>query len=262
MKADWDDAPLRVREKRNHLGLAGSMIATCTMAVGLAYWAEPQLTVQAFDAIKRTALSTLDRQTVTTKREVEAEQPIVDTRPRVESPQTLEELKAMIDRGEPIYFNTKEEALRFLVDAEEYPRLPTQSPQSNERQTDFNDGNYRPRTNINTMESRHVTVNSYRQEAPAQARRVSNSGLNGTSRVTLKWRDARGRESRWPTTYSYRNSQIDNDSFCRNYGSGSIDYRTCRKAAKEWLNERCGNRNRVQNDRQRMYCFAGEGFRN
>jgi len=261
MKAEWDDAPLRVREKPNHLGLAVSMIAACTLAVGLAYWAAPELTVQAFEEIKRTASSTLSSQPVTKKKPIEAEQPTVKTSPRVKSPQTLEEFQAMVDNGEPIFFNTEEEALRFLVDVEQYPRASTQSGPSGERQTDFNDGNYEPKNDINTMESRHVTVASYRQNASAQVSRASNSGLNGTSQVTLKWRDARGRESRWPTTYIYRNSQIENDSFCRNYGSGSIDYRTCRKASKEWLNGRCGSGNRVKGEWQRMYCLAANGFR-
>tara|TARA_R110000764_G_scaffold8776_11_gene29046 strand:+ start:8737 stop:9474 length:738 start_codon:yes stop_codon:yes gene_type:complete len=244
MKAEWDDAPLRVRNKPNHAGLAISMIAACTMAVGLCYWAAPELTAQVAADLKRTALQVLNRG-------------------QEEPPPTYTPIEPAQSPPANVYQHesgiTAEDMRIALENAQRYQQAQRASQSG--RQTDFNNDNYQPRTDINTMESRHVTVASYRQNAPAQVRRVSNSGLNGTSQVTLKWRDARGRESRWPTTYTYRHSQIDNDSFCRNYGRGSIDYRTCRKAAKEWLNGRCGSGNRVQRGWQRMYCLAANGFR-
>ena len=129
---------------------------------------------------------------------------------------------------------------------------------SDERQTSFSDDNYVPRRDVNVMESRHV-----REYARTESRRVESPrsrGLNGTGQVTVKWEDARRRVTRWRTSYTYRNSRIDNASFCSNYRRGSIEYRTCRKAAKAWLGERCGNANRVGSERQRMYCHAHNGF--
>ena len=126
------------------------------------------------------------------------------------------------------------------------------------RQTSFNDDNYVPRPLVNVMESRHVR--QYAQSQPRRIEQPRQRGLNGTGTATFFWEDARGRRSRWQTAYSYRNSLIDTASFCSNYRRGSIDYRTCRKGAKAWLGERCGNGNRVAGERQRMYCHAHSGF--
>ena len=126
------------------------------------------------------------------------------------------------------------------------------------RQTSFNDDNYVPRPLVNVMESSHVR--QYAQSQPRRIEQPRQRGLNGTGTATFYWEDARGRRSRWQTAYSYRNSLIDTASFCSNYRRGSIDYRTCRKGAKAWLGERCGNGNRVAGERQRMYCHAHSGF--
>lgn len=126
------------------------------------------------------------------------------------------------------------------------------------RQTSFSDDNYAPRQLVNVMESRHVR--QYAQSQPRRIEQPRQRGLNGTGTATFFWEDARGQRSRWQTAYSYRNSLIDTASFCSNYRRGSIDYRTCRKGAKAWLGERCGNGNRVAGERQRMYCHAHSGF--
>ncbi|WP_341706632.1 hypothetical protein [Halopseudomonas sp.] len=126
------------------------------------------------------------------------------------------------------------------------------------RQTSFSDDNYVPRRDVNVMESRHVR--EYAQAQPSRPAPSRPRGLNGSGTVTVTWEDARRRVSRWPTSYTYRNSIIDTASFCSNYRRGSIEYRTCRKGAKAWLGQRCGNGNRVGDERQRMYCHAHSGF--
>jgi hypothetical protein len=232
MKAEWDEAPSRLKGKKWRIPPFKVSLFAAVLVFGVTdYLAKEHGWMYGWIKKAFPSKVTTERTTTTTVEISDAE-----NLPTAEEFfwQNIEQERAAKELGQP----------------------PQQA-----RQTVFNDNNYKPRTDINTMESRQIAVASYNKAPPPQARRESSSQINGTSNVTLKWRDARGRESQWPTTYSYRNSQIDNGSFCRNYGSGSIDYRTCRKAAKEWLNEQCGNGNRVQGDWQRMYCLANNGFR-
>jgi len=142
---------------------------------------------------------------------------------------------------------------QMLREAAESERQSAAPP----RQTDFNDRNYVARAPDNIMESAHVPT------APARAERRARSGgeLTGSGDARFEWVDARRKRSRWQTRYEYRNGVINNSSFCRNYRRGSIEYRTCRKGARAWLAERCGDGTRLASARQRMYCHAHSGFR-
>lgn len=126
------------------------------------------------------------------------------------------------------------------------------------RQTSFSDDNYVPRRDVNVMESQHVR--EYAQVQPQRAERPRQRGLNGSGVAHFRWEDARRRITRWQTTYTFQNSRIDTTSFCSNYRRGSIEYRTCRKGAKQWLGEQCGSGTRVADERRRMYCHAHSGF--
>lgn len=125
------------------------------------------------------------------------------------------------------------------------------------RQTVFNDRNYEARAPDNIMESAHVP----RLPAASARRERPRAGLSGSGDARFEWVDARRKRSRWQTRYEYRNGVINNSSFCRNYRRGSIEYRTCRKGARAWLAERCGDGTRLASARQRMYCHAHSGFR-
>ena len=93
-----------------------------------------------------------------------------------------------------------------------------------------------------------------------QAQTAAASGLNGTGHARFFWEDARGDREHYSSEFSFRNSQIDNTTFCTNYRRGSLEYRGCRKAAREWLQRQC--RSDQHNDEWRgMYCFAGNSFR-
>jgi hypothetical protein len=68
----------------------------------------------------------------------------------------------------------------------------------------------------------------------------------------------------WDGKKSYRavwdvsDNQIDHGSVCRNLRSGSVEYRECRKGAKQWFKEQCRvERNPALRER---YCSAGSGF--
>lgn len=127
------------------------------------------------------------------------------------------------------------------------------------RQTSFNDSNYQPKRIINTMPPP--------SQQYAQARNTSNSsrqqqGLNGRREVTLRWEDNRQKRFWWRGNYRWNDNQIMTDDLCArssNYPKGSIGYRACRKAAKEYLGNQC--RSQTEQRYRAMYCHADSGFR-
>jgi len=62
----------------------------------------------------------------------------------------------------------------------------------------------------------------------------------------------------YAASWTVSDNRIDHGSVCTGYRSGSIDYRECRKGAKQWFKEQC----RLQPNpalRER-YCSAASGF--
>ncbi|MFN3579243.1 MAG: hypothetical protein ACK4VV_02060 [Pseudomonas sp.] len=129
------------------------------------------------------------------------------------------------------------------------------SSDSSARQTSFNDANYTPSSQINIIPS--VPVNA----APQRVAAVQGQGPRRTAPALVHWRDARGRLTSWQTSYSYQQGVIDNHSLCLTLGPGSIDYRTCRKGAREWLKERCNTSRSIPLGRRTMYCKAHSSYR-
>ena len=256
MKADWDDAPIRVRTKHSHLPLIMSFLFVTGVSAGGIYWAEKSGKIdtglaEQLDQVFAPQQGTLQAQT-------QAEQL------RGKPARSREELLAILQRDGSVTMTEAEHRMMagLLEETVLYPQAQAgQETSELGRQTEFSDHNYTPRQPVNVMESRHARQAAYNQ-ARADARRVSQSqGLNGTGQASFYWEDARGRRTHWSTSFRYNQSVIDNSSFCTNYRSGSIEYRTCRKGAKQWLSDRCGNGNSLGTARQRMYCHAASGFR-
>lgn len=224
MKADWDDAPDHIkRKKKLPIGIAG-VTAACLIG-GILFMADRNGWVEYARNLANPPQPA--SQTATSSS--------AETRysPTTPTPEDTFWEQVGNERQQPSVANTN----------------------SAVRQTSFNDSNYRPRTDINTIQGPRASASMQKQITP--------QGLNGRSKtITVRWRDARGRTTRWQTSFTYQNSRIDNNSFCRNYRAGSIDYRTCRKGAKEWLKERClSNNNGVTTEWRRMYCHAESSFR-
>jgi hypothetical protein len=59
-------------------------------------------------------------------------------------------------------------------------------------------------------------------------------------------------------TWEVSGNRIDYGSVCGNYRSGSIDYRECRKGAKQWFKEQC--RREPSEALRERYCSAASGF--
>jgi hypothetical protein len=74
----------------------------------------------------------------------------------------------------------------------------------------------------------------------------------------------------WDGTSSYLatwhviNDDIDSSSVCLNYKRGSIDYRECRKGAKQWFKDQCQQAGRGAGEgggiTKRRYCSAASTF--
>lgn len=123
------------------------------------------------------------------------------------------------------------------------------TPETPTRQTEFSDHNYQPSRQINTSAP---IPRSATRSAPARESRVIQSASE-----KVKWTSARGVEQEYRVYYEYDGTNVTFASVCSNYRKGSIDYRNCRKAAKQWFGTRCNS----SNASGRMYCHADNAFR-
>lgn len=113
------------------------------------------------------------------------------------------------------------------------------------RQTSFNDSNYRPRTDVNTIQApkpvQYAANNS--THSSQQASRRSNS-------ASWTWVGADRKSQPIYIHWMTSDGWIEFDTVCQNHRRGSIEYRDCRKAAKEYFRHRCRTENR------RAFCLA------
>lgn len=116
------------------------------------------------------------------------------------------------------------------------------------RQTEFSDRNYQPSRQINT--SAPVAITS--RPAPHRESRIIQSKTE-----KVKWTNARGEEAEYRMYYEYDGTSVTFASVCSNHRKGSIDYRNCRKAARQWFGGKCNGGSTPG----RMYCHARNAFR-
>jgi hypothetical protein len=125
----------------------------------------------------------------------------------------------------------------------------------------FNDDNYRPKQPANIY-TPPVTQTAY---APAVSERKPRQV---SQERTAKWIKSWGGGTNYLAEWISVNNHIDSSSVCANHRKGSIDYRECRKAAKQHYHEECRAwRARYDNDRQdhsdrmkQRYCSASSSF--
>lgn len=129
------------------------------------------------------------------------------------------------------------------------PAILASTTEAPRRQTEFSDRNYQPSRQVNT--SAPISPSASRTP-PARERRVIQSR---SEKVT--WTSARGTEQEYRVYYEYDGTHVTFASVCSNYRKGSIDYRNCRKAARQWFGTRCNS----SNASGRMYCHADNAFR-
>lgn len=226
VKADWDDAPHHVRKKRRKLPIGVSAILAVALVAGVFYMADRNGWGNYLERQFRPSNASFQPST-------SAASPTVS--PRQSPP-------------EDTFWSDIEQSKQVELD------------RSASRQTVFNDTNYSPRTDINTIQSppRRSAQTSDRISTSRQ------SGLNGARPVILRWEDTRRKQYTWRGEYRWRESQIIYDDLCTRpplHRKGSIEYRACRKAAKTYLRDQCRAGWEKSQAVRRMHCHAENAFR-
>lgn len=224
MKADWDDAPGRVKRGKKDNSALRVMTITAVLAGGLFLvllnkdWEPGKIIHFGWNGGSNGMPHTTVKQ--------EMPKAIAEPEPRLRQPTAQADFWEGVER--------EREASR--------------------RQTSFNDANYTPLNQINIIQS--VPVNSPQRSASSRQ-----PGLSGTAPATVHWQDARGRRTTWLTSFTFHSGRIDNRTFCLNVGKGSIQYRECRKGAREWLNRQCRSSGNMAVEWRRMVCHAHSSYR-
>lgn len=127
----------------------------------------------------------------------------------------------------------------------------------------FSDKNYTPKQPASTYTppATHRIAQAPQQTQQRQSKQVSREH---TSKWIKSWNGGTNYLAEWLSVNNY----IDGTSVCANHRRGSIDYRECRKAAKQHFHEECKTwRARYDSDRKtssdRMktrYCSAASSF--
>ncbi|HCF6898628.1 TPA: hypothetical protein NII73_005719 [Pseudomonas aeruginosa] len=135
--------------------------------------------------------------------------------------------------------------------------------QSQSKQTIYNDSNYRTQkpTNIYTPPAPQRVVSAPQK---TQQHRTKRENRERTSTWIKSWNGGTNYLAEWLSVNNY----IDGHSVCANHRRGSIDYRECRKAAKQHFHEQCriwraryDNDRKVSSDRMKTrYCTAASSF--
>ena len=134
---------------------------------------------------------------------------------------------------------------------------------SHPRQTSFDDNNYTPKQPASIYTP--AAVHQVTAAAPTtNERRARTVNRERTSKWIKSWNGGTNYLAEWMAADNY----IDGTSVCGNHRRGSIDYRECRKAAKQYFHEQCRTwRARFDGDRkdhsERMrtrYCGAASNF--
>lgn len=213
MRADWDDAPSHVRQKKNdflRIAIAfaiGSAITASILFVG----------------------SKLVR---------------VET-PTPAAPESQEQYVPRYDLSEkPKPSGPTPEELFWA----------NQQKKQQPKQTVFNDHNYTPQGAVNVVSTEGIRQSSAYQNSGEQESQPRQRTVDHEQHVIRAWSG----EWSYTATWTAINNRIDSGTVCANHRRGSIEYRECRKGAKQWFREQC-RRDPVGRLKER-YCSAANGF--
>lgn len=226
MRSDWDDAPNRLKYRKNEgLRLGVALFVGCTVTATALFFGAKFL--------KR------------------------------DSPPAPESSAQYIPRYD---FSETPESSASSAEEQFWSDVNKRNQEENQRQkqTVFNDNNYTPKGAVNVVSMEGVRESAAYQGSGEQEREVSENTVEHESQFIRGWSGDEGYTANWTAI----NNRIDSRSVCANYRRGSIDYRECRKAAKQHFHEQCREwRDQADNDReawsirmQRRYCSAASGF--
>lgn len=228
MKANWDDAPQHLKRKRRS---AGKWMAAVTIGV-------------PFTAL---AVYVADH-----KLQFSPEPPIAQA-PLTESYTPKYEFNE--PAGQPA---TSTEKL-FWDDVNERNRR-----QAHPKQTIYNDTNYVPKGATNIVDMEAVRQSEAYRNPTAASSISSRNSIEQSGAWVDKWSGGAHYYAEWTVINNY----IDDTSVCANHKRGSINYRECRKGAKQFFKEECRSWGAAwQSDRKprndymkQRYCSAASSF--
>ncbi|WP_028630755.1 hypothetical protein [Metapseudomonas resinovorans] len=231
MKADWDDAPNYLKASRGAGNIGKWLIASLigtSITAGLLYLAGARIPFLQNSAPVAT---------------IEQPQNDYSPLPPFEEP----------DPNQP----TAEEMFWSSVKQQESER------KTQIKQTEYNDQNYTPRQPDNI-----VSMEGVRQSSAYQQPIQQTTTRSRTIEKHGEWIDKWSGGARYYATWTIVNNYIDGSSVCGNHRRGSIDYRECRKGAKQFFKDECRAWGvRYQSDRtlqsdgmKERYCSAASNF--
>ncbi|WP_312381310.1 hypothetical protein [Stutzerimonas balearica] len=244
MRSDWDDVPeyLRNRKKPSpwrflaFLGLGSAVISALALTFGKQLTLDINQIKQGIHVAGKPWFNQAPTQPTQP-----ASQPSVAIYEAPTAEPSFEPHQRQLSKEEIEWFN------KAKADALE------------RRQTSFNDDNYTPKQPASTYSppaiQRIATPSSQRPRTVRRERTVTRiKSWNGGTTYLAQWISV--------------NNYIDGTTVCANHRRGSIDYRECRKAAKQYFHEQCRAwRARFDSDRKdhsdRMktrYCGAASSF--
>ncbi|SDF20558.1 hypothetical protein [Phytopseudomonas seleniipraecipitans] len=132
--------------------------------------------------------------------------------------------------------NEAQQTIQANRELEEWSRQRAQETQ--ERQTSFNDSNYKPKPIANTF-----AASIYQAEAVSQPQKPLRKEVREVTRSgTWSWESGHQKKRVFGEfDWIERNGVIDHSSVCQNYQKGSLIYRDCRKGAKAKFKSMCGS---------------------
>ncbi len=228
MKADWEDAPQHLKRNRQS---AGKWVVA--VSIGAAFTA---LAVYVADH----------------KLPFPPEPPIAQMPP-------AESYTPKYEFSEPANQPAATPEQLFWDDVNEGNRQQTQP-----KQTVYNDTNYVPKGATNIVDMEAVRQSEAYRNPTAASSRSSRNSIEQSGAWVDKWSGGAHYYAEWTVINNY----IDDSSVCANHKRGSIDYRECRKGAKQFFKGECRSwEGRWQNDRKansdymkQRYCSAASSF--
>ncbi|MFW4534521.1 hypothetical protein ACOAQ2_10775 [Pseudomonas aeruginosa] len=228
MKADWDDAPQHLKRKRHS---ASKWAAAIT--IGVAFTA-----LAAYVADHKLPFP---------------------PKPSVTQSRPAENYTPAYEFHEPTNQPTATPEQLFWNDVNERNRQQAQP-----KQTVYNDTNYIPKGATNVVDMEAVRQSEAYRNPTAATSRVSQNNVEQSGAWVDKWSGGVHYYAEWTVLNNY----IDDTSVCANHKRGSIDYRECRKGAKQFFKEECRSwEGRWQSDRKanseimrQRFCSAASSF--
>lgn len=221
MKADWEDAPDYIRRDKN----PGPWRMVVILGIG--------------SAITWTLIALFAKPIVIDVNQIKQGIRVGDQLLFSQQPAESYRAPAHAIQEAPAPFKPVPQVARLPLSQAEIEWFDHTSEKAVERiHNTFNDKNYKPRTDINTMQpppqqyyASNTKVQAQRQAVTRQTNRSNWRWENGYHKMPVSGR------FEWVVI----NGNIDFSTVCQNYKYGSLIYRDCRKGAKVAFKNMCGS---------------------